>query len=275
MISQNIKFKTYIINLARSPERRIFMEKQLDSHSMEFNIIDAVEGKTYDFKDKYDENLWLSHNGKPGTPGEKGCALSHRNTLQRMLDEGLDYALILEDDIELSPHFKEIIELELKRRESSKETWEYLSFNYPSVGWKSIHLWLFMFFNMAKARKSEFRFLIKLPVYFLKFIGISTIYLLEGARENFYAFIFPLGKAAKFYRPLYLAGCYLVTRDGAKKLISLNTPLSYTADALPNEAKKLKKLKFMAHVPLVARQKREEFESLLYNEHFGKKVISY
>ncbi len=270
-----MKFRTYIINLARSPERRMFMEQQFKDLTMEFNIIDAVEGKSYDFADCYDEILWRVHNGKPGTPGEKGCALSHRIALQRMLDEELDYALILEDDIELYPHFKEIVESELKLRESGKTHWEYLSFNYPSVGWKSIHLWLFMFFNMAKVKKTDFSFVLKLPIYFLKFIAVSAIYLLEGARETLYARIFPLGKAARFYRSLYLAGCYIVTKEGAKKLISLNTPLSYTADALPNEAKKQKGLNFMAHVPLAARQKREEFESLLYNEHFGKKVISY
>jgi GR25 family glycosyltransferase involved in LPS biosynthesis len=253
----------------------MFMEQQLNKLSMEFEIINAVEGKTFDFGDLYDEKSWQEHNGKPGTPGEKGCELSHRMALQRMLDEGLDYALILEDDIELDPHFKEILESELRQRESGKNHWDYLSFNYPSVGWKSIHLWLFMFFNMAKTKKTDFGFIAKLPVYFLKFIAISVLYLLEGARENIYAHIFPLGKAAKFHRSLYLAGCYIVTREGVNKLISLNTPLSYTADALPNEAKKQKGLNFMAHVPLVARQKREEFESLLYNEHFGKKVISY
>lgn len=251
------------------------MEKQFKSLSIDYSIVNAVDGKLFNFANLYSNDLWIQHYGKPGTQGEKGCALSHRNALQSMLDEGHDYALILEDDIELNPRFKEIVEMEIKRKETGKVDWEYLSFNYPSTGWKSIHLWLFMFFHMAKTKKNEFSFLLRLPIYLVKFVGVSLLYLAEGARENIFAHLYPLGKAAKFYRDLYLAGCYIVTREGAKKLISLNTPISYAADALPNEARKLRDLKFMAHIPIAARQKREDFESTLYNEHFGKKVISY
>lgn len=39
----------------------------------------------------------------PLSPGEVGCFLSHRQCWQRVVDEGWDYALIVEDDLALEP----------------------------------------------------------------------------------------------------------------------------------------------------------------------------
>ncbi|MFH1454833.1 MAG: glycosyltransferase family 25 protein [bacterium] len=271
-----MKFKTFVINMKKSPERLIFMSNQLNKLDMDFTIQEGVDGNTYDFKNDYNEELSKKFNGgKTVTKGEIGCALSHRRILETMLKENFDYVLILEDDVELSPNFKKILDQELTKRDAGITKWEYISFNYPSVGWKSIALWLFLFFHMMKENKKNITYWLKLPIYFIKFIGFSILCMFEGLREILYKKIYTYGTTAHFYRPLYLAGCYLVNKDGAKKLLELNAKLSHTADGLPNEARIKKGLKFYAFVPLVAKQKREIFPSTLNNKHFSKKVITY
>lgn len=271
-----MKYKTFVINLERSPERLRFMKEQFVQLAMAFEIQKAIDGSTYDFKDEFDEALSRKHNGgRLMTQGEIGCALSHKKTLERVLAEDLDYALIMEDDVELSPQFKKILEQELARRERGETTWEYLSFNYPSVGWKSIALWSFLFFYMMKDNRKNPMYWLKLPVYMIKFLAVVVFSLAEGAREWIYRKLYAHGKPARFYRPLYLAGCYLVTPEGAQKLLKVNQKLTYAADRVQNVARIQEGLRFYAFVPLVARQKRETFESILNNRHFNKKIISY
>jgi GR25 family glycosyltransferase involved in LPS biosynthesis len=271
-----MNFKAFIINLERNPERLAFMTSELDKLGISFERFNAFDGSKYDFSYDYDEDLYKSKNkGTTATNGVKGCALSHRKVLEKMIAENLDYALVFEDDIELRDDFGQIIKKELQRRESGKTRWEYLSFNYPSVGYKSIHLWLFLFNEQAKREKWSLKFISKLPIYLIKFLGVSTLYLLEGLRESIFKLIYKHGKPTFFLRSLYLAGCYMINQSGARKLIDLNTKIAYTADGLPNAARLKRGLKFLAYVPLVARQKREEFESTLNNDHFGKKVITY
>ena len=272
----SMKFKTFFINLKKRSDRLVFMSEQLKKLGIDFTVQEGVDGETYDFKNDYDEELHKKNNsGRTMSKWEKGCALSHKIVLEKIILENLDYALVLEDDVELSPNFKKILDQELAKRDTGKTKWEYLSFNYTSVGWKSVALWLFMFFHMMKANKKNIIYWLKLPIYFIKFIGFSIISIFEGLREMLYKKIYTYGTVAHFYRPLYNAGCYLISKKGAEKLLELNVKLTYTADKLPNIARIKKGLKFYAFVPLVARQKRETFSSSSNNQHFGKKVISY
>ncbi|EPP1355413.1 glycosyltransferase family 25 protein, partial [Enterobacter hormaechei] len=42
-------------------------------------------------------------------PGEVGCALSHQKIYKRIIDENIDAALILEDDVVLNSDLREIL----------------------------------------------------------------------------------------------------------------------------------------------------------------------
>jgi len=44
------------------------------------------------------------------TPGEVGCILSHQKAFQRIIDEKLPYALIMEDDVDIAPSIHEILD---------------------------------------------------------------------------------------------------------------------------------------------------------------------
>lgn len=271
-----MKYTTILINLDKNPERLLFMKEQYEKLGMHFERISATDGKTFDLHEEYDEELFKKNNkGRILTLGEQGCAHSHKRALQSFLQRDLDYALIMEDDIELTDNFKQIFEQELLKRDKNSTSWEYLSFNYPAVGWKSIALWLYLYFHLMKKNKKNISFWIRTPLYAIKFFFISIIYTLEGIREYIYRRIFTHGKASYFFRPLYLAGCYVVTREGAKKIVELNEKLSYAADGVAQTARVKKKLRFYAFVPRAARQKRETFPSTLNSELPYTKIISY
>ena len=92
--------KTYIINLERSKDRLDNTLSQLDSSNLDISILKAVDGRTMssdEVKELCDAQALKEH---PTwlTPGAIGCSLSHLNAYQRMLEDDVDYALILEDD---------------------------------------------------------------------------------------------------------------------------------------------------------------------------------
>jgi GR25 family glycosyltransferase involved in LPS biosynthesis len=268
--------KTVIINMKRNPERLDFMTKQLKENDITFEIQEGFDGSTYDFSGIYNDEAYKKlNNGNTMSLGERGCALSHRTAVEKFLASDATYGLIMEDDVELPSFFKNIIDEAVKNREDKKTSWEYLSFNYPSVGTKAIVLWLFLFFTMFNGKKGLFKYL-TLPIYGAKFIVISILSLLEGAREVLYKKLCHYGKPARFLRPLYLAGCYLITKEGAKKLLaSQGDMLSYTADRLPNVARVQQSLKFFGFSPLYVIQRRDKFQSNSVDKAFDEKVKKF
>lgn len=93
-MGQRIQLKTYLINLDRSSERLQYMDDLLRRLGVSFTRISAVDGKEIDRPDTASTALTLP---------EIGCFLSHRSVWKRMVLEGISVALIIEDDIELSP----------------------------------------------------------------------------------------------------------------------------------------------------------------------------
>lgn len=255
-----MKYKVFLINMKKSTDRYAFMSEQLKRLKIDFEVQEGIDGEVCDFDSVYDEEYSSKKDSSfiPLNSREKGIALSHRTILENMAKENLDYALVLEDDVEIPDNFNEIIEKELIRRETNDTKWEYLSFNYPTVGMKFVKLWLFLFRKISKKQKWYF-FYLKLPVYLAKFIFIVLLSILEGLRDTLYKKMYKYGKVSLFYRPLYLAGCYLVNKSGAEKLLSLNEKLTYPADRLPNVARVKLGLKFYAFVPLLVKQRRDKF----------------
>ena len=85
----------------------------------------------------------------------------------------------------------------------------------------------------------------------------------EGLRNYYYNTLYKVSKGkygiciVNFYRPLYLASAYIITKEGAEKLLKINTPISLTADRLPNYAR----ANMRAVSPLITEQQREIFDS--------------
>lgn len=99
--------KTIIIHLARATGRRAHVDWLRSEAPFPAEVLDATDGRELAtwpveprFSPRYPFDL---------VPGEVGCFLSHRRAWQQILDNGLDYALVLEDDVHLAPGFAETV----------------------------------------------------------------------------------------------------------------------------------------------------------------------
>lgn len=104
--------KAYVINLERAADRRHSIGTALDRLGLEWQIFDAVDARRLD-----DQALARAYDAEGAraryremSRGEVACALSHLGVCQRMLDDGADHALILEDDALPGPDLPRVLD---------------------------------------------------------------------------------------------------------------------------------------------------------------------
>ena len=92
----------YVINLARRPDRLARMAAQLAALHLDFQRIDATDSETVSMAEL---EALLAPRGPlgPFQLGPQCCTLSHLRTYQHFLRSGEAYAIVLEDDAQLSP----------------------------------------------------------------------------------------------------------------------------------------------------------------------------
>ena len=253
-------FRTVYINLDKDTARRESMEHQLTRLDIPCERFSAIDGRIVDITHEYDEVGSAQNNAKPLTPGEIGCALSHKRCHTIALEQS--YTLILEDDIILPDGFRGLVEREIEKNERS-HSWEYLSFDYPPVGLIFIKHW-FLSVRLYYRTHIQSRRIIPKVIFWLytvlKFFVLVPLVLFEAIRNDLYTLLGVHGPVI-FFRSLYFAGCYLVTNEGAQKLLSLEDRIVYAADRIHNQARIKKGLKVRAFCPLIAWQNREIFGS--------------
>jgi glycosyl transferase family 25 len=90
----------YVINLARSTDRRAHITAELNKTGLKYEIFPAVDGREVDLADTtiIDPSL---PNFTQFLPGTAGAALSHLGVQQKIIADGHDAALVLEDDVTL------------------------------------------------------------------------------------------------------------------------------------------------------------------------------
>lgn len=99
----------YVINLARSPERRAHISAELRKARIGYEIVEAVEGRELDLHDhRTVEPSVLTRSWFQ--PGAVGCALSHLRVYRKILADGLDLALVLEDDVTLTADLSNVVQ---------------------------------------------------------------------------------------------------------------------------------------------------------------------
>jgi glycosyl transferase, family 25 len=106
-VPNRLPVPNYVINLARSPERRAHMEAQLAKARAPYEIVTAVDARDLDLSDA---NLVAPHvlDRSWFRPGAVGCALSHLRVYRTVLERGSERALVLEDDVLLPPDLAEL-----------------------------------------------------------------------------------------------------------------------------------------------------------------------
>jgi glycosyl transferase, family 25 len=101
--------RAYVINLARSLDRRAYITTELKKTGLEYEIVTAVDGRELDLSDAtivdpslpyLDPSLPIVDTGLAA--GTAGAALSHLSVYRKIIADGLDAALVLEDDVVVS-----------------------------------------------------------------------------------------------------------------------------------------------------------------------------
>lgn len=88
--------KIFAINLQREPNKRKHIIKECEKYSLSIEIIDAVDGRLLS-EEYLKENIYNYPDCKL-TKGEIGCSLSHLKIYEKIVNENIPVALILEDD---------------------------------------------------------------------------------------------------------------------------------------------------------------------------------
>ena len=109
-----LKYKIFVINLDRSPDRLATMQSQLDAIGAPFERIAAIDG--HKLTDATVEEVSPAHvvsktYHRALSKAEVACSLSHRSAWQRILDEDLDFGVVLEDDLTLLDNFPDVLDL--------------------------------------------------------------------------------------------------------------------------------------------------------------------
>ena len=106
-------FPAFVINLEKAGDRRRFMEVQLAMlPELDVRFIKAVDGRTLgeaELAGLYDDARAKRTWGCSLTTSEIGCALSHLEACRQIVEQNLEVALVLEDDILISGFFPEIL----------------------------------------------------------------------------------------------------------------------------------------------------------------------
>lgn len=98
----------FVINLDRSKDRLDAITRKLDALGIDFQRVPAVDGSKISEEQKKELLYPIDHFEtkvrftRELTNGEIGCFLSHRECWKRLLDSDEKWALIMEDDIQIS-----------------------------------------------------------------------------------------------------------------------------------------------------------------------------
>lgn len=106
-----LNIPVYVISLARAKERRENMRRRLDALGVNYEVVDAVDGKTLDlsqYSHRLRQNEYRIKYGREYTRGEIGCYFSHHNLWERIAEGENEHALVLEDDAVLDGDFAEV-----------------------------------------------------------------------------------------------------------------------------------------------------------------------
>lgn len=111
-MSDTVSIDIFIINLAKDTIKKEYMEKHLMDNGLSPVFIDAIYGENLtkdELEQCYNNKRAKVILGRSMGKNEIGCFLSHLSIYRKMIDDKIEHALILEDDIEINPELGNII----------------------------------------------------------------------------------------------------------------------------------------------------------------------
>lgn len=102
--------RVFVISLAKSGARRARMRKLLSQAGMNAEFVDAQDGRelTDEHRARYDDKGAQLYYGTRMSDAEIGCFISHYRIYERISREDLDFALILEDDVDIDGDLSDV-----------------------------------------------------------------------------------------------------------------------------------------------------------------------
>lgn len=99
--------RAYVINLDRSADRRRHMRRELQKTGLDYELIRAIDARDLDLEDSSLVSPDMA--AESPFPGTIACPLSHLVAYRKILVDGCDEALVLEDDVMLPPDLGRIV----------------------------------------------------------------------------------------------------------------------------------------------------------------------
>ena len=167
-----MKIVTYLINLDGSDQRLASATAQLQQQNWEFSRFPAYDGRGKElstFKN-YDDAAAQKVLGRSLISSELGCYLSHYGCAEKFLSTDADYLVVLEDDIQVLPHFKENLDVLINYLHEHKE-----------LDWYVV--------NIAAKKKKLAKDIIQLNdyqlwhAYYFPIRGVGLVWSRQGAQE--------------------------------------------------------------------------------------------
>ncbi|MDY6488861.1 glycosyltransferase family 25 protein [Acinetobacter faecalis] len=178
-----MKLGVYLINLDSSTERLAQASAELKKHNIEFERISAVDGRNLDVKTyaAYNSTRSNAYTGRDLIGAEIGCYLSHKKALETFVSSEHEYALILEDDLDIVDNFNEIL----------GQTFQYLETNI--LDWAVINVAA----NKKKLSKPIVNFAhhTLLHAYYFPILALGLLWTKEGAQSF-------LSQMSEIYTPI-------------------------------------------------------------------------
>ena len=103
----------YLINLDKDTDRLAAADAQLKGYGISYTRESACYAKELPEAERMkhvNQFRWWCVVGRKIEMGEIGCAVSHYRIMQRMVEQNILCACILEDDVEIHYNFKETID---------------------------------------------------------------------------------------------------------------------------------------------------------------------
>ena len=102
----------FVISLARAKARRAAVCKRLDAMGLDYELVDAVDGANADpalYRHRLRQDIARRKMGYELSAGMIGCFLSHSNLWERIAAEGIQRAVVLEDDAAPTSDFVDVV----------------------------------------------------------------------------------------------------------------------------------------------------------------------
>jgi glycosyl transferase family 25 len=231
--------KIFVLNLKRSKDRRVLIKKELDHLEMPFSFFNAIDGKLIKLSYQKEmsklrfeayRNIENLKSRITLSHGHVGCALSHIKIYSHIVKKKIPLTLVLEDDCEINENLKKTIADPLLLKLARNGGFEVL--NLGCVKREGIYMPILSFFGRKKIYNDQI-----------------------------------IGRPA---RTLPGANCYLLTLNGAKKLLEASMPLRYASDQLLANAEYFDINLLVTKIPIVAQQ---SFFKSLIRTGSKKKVV--